>query len=82
MFIVYRLKVIIFEMVKNFGNFKYEDFRKLNEFQNFPIELSLVFFLYRDDFKMIIAYVFGDLDLRDIERYSEKALGIRGYSGY
>lgn len=55
----------------------------VNEFQNFPIELLLVSSISRfGDFKMIIAYVFGDLDLRDIERYSEKALGIRGYSGY
>lgn len=67
--------------------FEYEDF--LQDFKRFVREriskLSnriIITFFYIGDFKMIIAYVFGDLDLRDIERYSEKALGIRGYSGY
>lgn len=67
--------------------FEYEDF--LQDFKRFVRERIskfsnriIITFFYIDDFKMIIAYVFGDLDLRDIERYSEKALGIRGYSGY
>lgn len=67
--------------------FEYEDF--LQDFKRFVRERIskfsnriIITFFYIDDFKMIIAYVFGDLDLRDIERYSEKPLGIRGYSGY
>lgn len=67
--------------------FEYEDF--LQDFKRFVRERIskfsnriIITFFYIGDFKMIIAYVFGDLDLRDIERYSEKALGIRGYSGY
>lgn len=67
--------------------FEYEDF--LQDFKRFVRERIskfsnriIITFFYIADFKMIIAYVFGDLDLRDIERYSEKALGIRGYSGY
>lgn len=67
--------------------FEYEDF--LQDFKRFVRERIskfsnriIITFFYIGDFKMIIAYMFGDLDLRDIERYSEKALGIRGYSGY
>lgn len=67
--------------------FEYEDF--LQDFKRFVRERIskfsnriIITFFYIGDFKMIIAYVFGDLDLRDIETYSEKALGIRGYSGY
>lgn len=66
--------------------FEYEDF--LQDFKRFVRERiskfsnRIIITFFYIDFKMIIAYVFGDLDLRDIERYSEKALGIRGYSGY
>lgn len=62
----------------NIKIFKRFDRERISKFSN----RIIISFLYIGDFKMIIAYVFGDLDLRDIERYSEKALGIRGYSGY
>lgn len=73
-------------MVKKFCEFQLDSNKRFKRFVRERISKFsnriIISFLYIGDFKMIIAYVFGDLDLRDIERYSEKALGIRGYSGY